>query len=259
MLMNDSHPVKQLLRDHKVESDEIIIFVDESGDCKLKDPNNKVFILAACIALGATMDKVASDWSFVREAICGDRDKFIHFKDRGRRLRKFRHQIELCEFFNNADIGRLAVALTEAKGIDLTNFHGGVVIKSVFDELLVEYAKLIKYPYSQLVIIFEDSPMMRRVYELCKDLTLERSDGVSVILKFFWITKASNTPWMEMADGMAHTLAGKIRATGTKSDFDARYQAIFNPLNKAPALSRKLVALFSMPAEKLLRVDFTKS
>lgn len=259
MFGNSDHPVKELVRDYKVASDEIALFVDESGDSQLKDPNNKVFILAACVTLGASMNQVADEWSYVREALCDDRNKQLHFKDLRRRLQNSRRQKKLCDFFDKADVGRIAVAMTEAQGVDLTSFHGGLVIRATFDELLFQQAKLIGCNYTKLVIMFEDSPIMRRVYELCKNLSLKKGDDLLIPLNFHWITKDINAPWMEMADGIAHTWAGKVREGSSGQRFDNRYRAIFAPSSGAPAVSRKLTSTFSQPEANSIAMNVAEA
>jgi hypothetical protein len=195
------------------------------------------------------MGKVASQWGEVREALAGDRNKPIHFADVSRRqLRNCKKQQKLCEFFDQADIGRIAVSLVEKQGIDLSDAHGHLVIRSVFMRLLYEHGKIVKIPFSKLAIFFEDSHIMKHVYEICKGLSLHSSDGVSVPLSFHWITKDVNAPWMEMADGIAHTWAGVVRGD-PRGDFENRRRAIFAPANRAPSQSTSLDAVFSEPGK----------
>lgn len=236
--------VSRLLHDYKVDLDEHAMFVDESGDARLKDPNNRLFILSACITSGGSMNTVAQQWRDVRQALCGDPDKPVHFKDRQRRsLRKSRNREKLCAFFDKADVGRLAVSMTERKGIDLTDAHGRLVIRVVFERLLYEHSKLNPRPYNKLTVIFEDSPMMRHVYQECRGLTFEVNKK-EMPLQFYWITKRDNAPWMEIADGIAHTWAGVVRGD-PRGDFNDRRRAIFAPANLAPARARQLSAEFS--------------
>lgn len=238
-------PVPDLVESYQVQPDELALFVDESGDARLKDPNNRLFILAACITIGGSMDSVAEEWSEIRNSILGDRNKPIHFSEIKKRLRRRDRESRLRDFFNNADVGRIGVCISENNGFDLCSDSGTLIIRAAFDELLHQQARLINRKYDKILVVFEDSKIMRHVYNLCRALTLERSDGFQIPVQFFRVTKENKVPWLEIADGIAHTLAGDIRTAGEDEVFAARSLSIFAPKNGAPAVKRNLIASFT--------------
>jgi hypothetical protein len=241
------HSVATLQESYQAAADELVIFIDEAGDARLNDPHNRLFVLAGCIALGGSMDAVAEDWKDISKSVLGNSESPLHFTQHQRQIRRGSRESHLDAFFNRADIGRVGVAISESSGIKLSSTAGSLVIRAAFDELLFQQAQIIKVRSSKVSVIFEDSVIMRRVYELCRSLVLVRDGNHDIPLQFISVTKANNLTWLEMADAMAHTLAGSVRTLGSNERFERRRQAIFMPNGGAPAVARDLVATFVSP------------
>jgi hypothetical protein len=204
------------------------------------------------------MDAVAEEWKDVRETILGSPDKPLHFADLRRHLGPINRQNLLANFFDKADVGRIGVCITEEEGFDLCSESGKLLVRAAFDELLFQQAKIIERQFEKIIVVFEDSTIMKHVYKLCAGLTLERSDGHEVPVLFRWVTKSAAIPFMEIADAIAHTLAGNIRSRGGNPKFQKRSSAIFSPANNAPAIARHLIAKFT-PSNSELKMSLTES
>src|SRR5688572_21254510 len=94
------YEAEPLAGNYKVAPDELVMFLDESGDSSLGDPSHPVFVLSACMALGGSMDAVADAWRAVRLAIMGDEESKLHFADIGRRMSRGSREKTLADFFD---------------------------------------------------------------------------------------------------------------------------------------------------------------
>lgn len=229
---------------YQLELGDLAIFIDEAGDTKLADPSNAFFVLGGAIILGQDADLIAKKWALVRQAITGSPSGAVHMREHSAKIRG-ELETTLLTFFNYADMARLAVSFEQDGAFDLRKGGSGIVLRAVFHEFLHQQGKIgTPIKVSSFKVIFEESPLLGKISELCKSLTVECGDDKEVPVEFIHLSKKAEDPSLEIADVIVHTACGSIRTGRREPYFERRVEAIFNPTNRAPGLLRSLKGNF---------------
>ena len=232
---------------NNLAEDELGLFIDESGDTLLRDPINRVFVFGCALVAGPDVDEVSDRWRRLREMVLGDRKAQLHMRDHSALIRDEK-QAYLLEVLAKSAFARIGTSFTQSTDIDLAGPGSEIVLKATLDELLAMHAEVSRYsPMPRMALLFEHSPLCDRLEKLCRGLTLEANRS-PVPIRFEHLTKDQIGPCGEIADCIAHTVCAVTR-TDTPEDFmQARYDAIFSPLNKLPAHHRSLSGAFEIKA-----------
>jgi hypothetical protein len=225
---------------------ELAMFIDEAGDTMLADPSNAFFVLGGAMILGQDLDLVARKWAMVREAITGSPSGRVHMREHSLKIRG-ELETTLLTFFNYADMGRLSVSFEQDGAFDLRKGGSEIVLRAAFHEFLDQQGKMgAPVKVSSFKVIFEKGPLLGKIAELCKSLTVEDHDGKEVPVEFIHLSKKAGEPSLEIADVIVHTACGAIRTGRREPYFERRVDAIFTPTNGAPGLLRSLKGDFKM-------------
>jgi Protein of unknown function (DUF3800) len=228
---------------NKPAADEIGLFVDESGDTSLKDPCNQVFVFGCALVAGPDVKDVSERWRMLRKTVLGDTESRLHMADHSMLIRDEK-QAFLLELLGKSAFARIGVSFTQSTNIDLAGPGSDIVLKATLDELLAMHADVSRYStVSKMAFLFERSPMRDRLEALCDGLSLE-AKGSTVPIRFAHMTKDELGPCGEIADCIAHTVCAVTRTAKPEKFMVDRYDAIFKPLNQAPALHRSLSGTF---------------
>lgn len=222
-------------------SREVVVFIDESGDPTLNDPENPIFVLGACATFGGDIESVLrKPWLEVRAALTGSEDTPTHMKKLHRRATKKNIQ-KAVDFFEKSSFKRISFTITNK-----TVFENGEIPKSPVLELALEHilksiAGLMNgdIPAEGISIIFEDGPLIDKIKPHWPRRILTRNDGVKIPVSWSVLDKSSLEPGLEIADFIAHSTSGYFRHNKHNgSKFAERYLAI-HPPNK-PDISKGL-------------------
>lgn len=209
---------------------EIVAFIDESGDTSLRDPGNPVFVFGACVAMGRDFPTtVRAPWLDLREKIMGDKKRPLHMREISHRLSPEKLQA-LNTFFLSAKFKRVSIAIT-----DRTSFENTAHVKKPVMEiglsLLLNYIAEVMAGDSiveGVSLVFENGPMIDKLRPHWARRELTRSDGVKLPVNWGVLDKGADEPALEAADFIAHTTAGFMRdKRDPKSRFAPRYAAVF--------------------------------
>lgn len=208
--------------------------MDESGDPRLKDPGNPVFVLGACAALGGEInDTIREPWFRVREAITGSRSNPIHMRIHDRRATS-RGLKSVVGFFENSNLRRASVAITDRTVFEDDDLPSVPVLEIAFELLLKAFQETLTTvtPIEAVSVIFESGPLALKLKPHWYERMLQRNDGVLLPVAWAMLDKTALEPGLEVADFIAHSTAGFLRANrSVQSKFAARYHSI-HPANR---------------------------
>lgn len=218
-------------------------FIDESGDTALRDPKNSMFVFGAALVLGSDIIDIHNKWGAVRKAITGSHDQPVHMRLHSSIIRDLA-QDALINFFNSANIGRLAVSFVQEGNFDLKGKASSIVLQAVFDELLARQAELCsRVWFRSITIVFEKSPLIKEISKLSEGLALQEGPR-KVPVNFIHLSKSAYDPNLEIADVISHTMSGSLRSKPAPEFIQERFQSIFQPKNEAAGLARELTGNF---------------
>lgn len=220
---------------------EVVVFVDETGDPSLRDPQNPVFAFGACAALGADLDNsLRLPWREIRRKVTGSADRALHMRTMGRRLDA--SKIELInQFLDSSSIRRVSVAVTDRTVFDDNGLPKSPVMELCLQLTLDTVADLMRgsEPIETISLVFEDSNLIERIRPHWQALQLVRNDGIKISVNWAALSKEADEPGLDIADFIAHSTAGFIREKRSEdSKFAKRYRAIF-PI-ASPAIAKGL-------------------
>ncbi|MFZ0268535.1 DUF3800 domain-containing protein [Caulobacter sp.] len=212
-------------------SREVVVFVDEAGDRELRDPGNPVFVLGGCACWGRDIEhSIRQPWLDVRAAITGSREKPIHMRELSRRFGR-RHVATMQKFFLNGDFRRVGFGVTDRTVFDVGGFPKAPVLEIALEQFLASIAELMSSdePAEAISVVFEDGPLLPLIRKQWPNRALTRQqDGVGIPISWATLDKDAGEPALEVADYIAHSLAGYLRAERSRdSKFAERHDAIF--------------------------------
>ncbi|APZ98454.1 hypothetical protein BWQ93_08085 [Sphingopyxis sp. QXT-31] len=212
--------------------DEVIAFFDESGDETLKDPGNPTFVLGCCMVRGRDLPALRQAWLDVREQVTGHRDRQMHM--RNMRLGRKR-DYPVRRFFEQETFYRAGVAITDQTIFEMGEFPH----KPVFGIALNLVGQLMAAvmggrPSHGLCLIIEDNARLRPSYEAQLSTQRLSMDGISMPVSWALLDKTAEEPGLEIADFIAHSIAGFIRTErSAATKFAPRFGSIFPDLPHA--------------------------
>lgn len=214
--------------------DEVVAFIDESGDEVLKDPNNPVFVLGCCMVRGRDLPALREGWLVVRERVLGNRDARMHMRE----LRLDEQQDAVIrEFFDKGVFYRTSITVTDRTVFQVGPFPFLPIFQIAMGLVGQLVAALMTgQPSHGLSLVIEDNERLRSLYfaHLSKHRLL--MDGISMPVSWALLTKKANEPALEIADYISHSTAGFMRSNRDEtSKFAPRYKAIFPDQSYAKA------------------------
>ncbi len=210
---------------------EIVVFVDEAGDQELHDPGNPVFVLGGCACWGRDLERsIRQPWLDVRAAITGSREKPIHMRELSRRFGR-QHVATMQKFFRDNEFRRVGFGVTDRTVFDVGGLPKAPVLEIALAQFLDSVAGLMlsDEPAEAVSVVFEDGPLLPIIRKQWPNRKLTRQqDGVDIPISWATLDKEAGEPALEVADYIAHSLAGYLRADRSRdSKFAERHDAIF--------------------------------
>lgn len=212
--------------------DEVVAFVDESGDESFNDPGNPVFVLGCCLVKGSQLATLRSSWSRLREDFFGTADKALHMRTA---TISSRRMTALKVFFESAECYRVSIAHSDRTQIKGTPVPSDLIFQSSIDLIGQSIAKLMTgSPSSGLSFVIEDSDRLRGAYQQHLPKYRFAMDGVALPVSWTFVKKDEDEPVLDIADFISHSTAGFIRNNRNEEcKFGQRYRAIFEDQGKS--------------------------
>lgn len=186
----------------------LLIFLDETGEEKLSDPNAPFFGFGGVVVENRNyLASVESPWHLLKERHFDGADSPLHAAD----LRKpSRTQIEaLNHFFTQHRFGRFAATCTDRTINKLDTPIEEVVATTLWDRFK-EVAN--QFSWHNILILYEEN--RRLIPALKRELfskTPENQSGVPIPVESFTVMKDPRFAGMEVADFVAHTAGRQSR------------------------------------------------
>lgn len=209
---------------HTVRNDNLLVFIDETGDESLRDPNFPLFGLAGCaMRADAYYLKVAPAWRELRSA---------HFTEdvhaAGIGTSNAAGVSALGDFFRTAHFSRIGVVLTRLSSLVGTDPFQAASLALL--ERLKQAARW--WTFDSITFILEKSSRGDALAQqhLVTWRYRRKVSGQEVVIPVsrHFMAKATNEPGLQIADFVAHTLGASTRSrlAGRRST-RADYQAVF--------------------------------
>lgn len=210
----------------------LAVFVDETGDELLRDPNQKVFGLAGCAVMAPSLDAVVREpWKDVRRAVAGSPDARLHATDI---TSPTPDQLKaIGGFFRSQPFSRFGAICSVETTLDKDIGLLSVVARSLGNRL----ADITKWqPFASVAIVFEHSERLApQIEQVFGDFNLVE-DGETVPLELFWMEKLAGEPGLEVADFLANSIGTEVR----------------HRLSGRPAHAKNFEAFFHYPDKRLV-------
>lgn len=201
----------------------LIIFIDETGNECLKDPDYPIFGIGGCIISGlAYLPNIALPWSDLKNKEFGGK-KHLHATDL---KNPSKAQLEILNnFFSAGLFGRFATTISDKT---ILNIKQERLYSIVVRALINRISDILKYAdFDEIVMVFEESKSTQTInhnsfagYELSKG-------NKKIPITFFYTGKDTMEPGLEVADFIIHTagttvrdyISGKIEKLLERQDF----------------------------------------
>lgn len=217
----------------------LLIFVDETGHHKLRDPNCPLFGYAGVAFYAQFAEAHYDEWRALKRYLFYTFGTPFHAKAQMSKLYKV-DKTEMCHFFRLNYFSRFAALVTNQ-----TQFPPELPISQVCLGFLGRILCDVIAPYSKadcVHIIFEDSKegnkLVRKYFPKIIGANGERSIPVSV----HFMSKSSREEGLEIADLVANTAARYVRYGLKKPNFEAEplFDAIFKGVPKHMSYFRQV-------------------
>lgn len=217
----------------KAEENTLVLFIDETGDESLKDPNFPIFGFGAVGTLGKDyLAHISYPWIQLKEEHFMGEETQMHAADL---LSPTNEQCQaIGGFFVKNSFLRFAVILSDSAAFE-DNFDRFNVVAAMFYQRLKNLIR--KIPFSDIILVFEDSQRgNRKVRDYFERYHFERTDSLGlkkrVSIRKATMKKNEREPGLELADFVAHTagasvkarLAGKRTKENERKDFEAVFK-----------------------------------
>lgn len=209
--------------------DTFLLFVDETGEESLQDPNYPIFGFGA-VGLPAQiyLSNLSTPWESLKEKEFNGKNKPLHAAD----LRKptLRQLEALNSFFTGCAFCRIAAVISDktvfADELDVYN----VLVRGFYERLL-EMLKTTEY--SNIFIIHEHSQRMDIInldYFSRYKINRQTREGKNTLvpIESFWMKKEELAPGLEVADFVAHTAGTSVRSRLQGKNRPKDYDAVFS-------------------------------
>lgn len=221
--MTTEHPAAEL----RFEPNDLLIFLDETGDETFGDAGNPVFGLGGIAVLGCELvSLVEQPWCAVRSVFGRKPDAPLHANKVERRLNQ-RKEEAIIRFFKENQMRRLAVIANGG-----TTYSGATpkdpVIQGITNALLKRIEEIVRWtPAQRIHAIFEhNARLIPRLAQAIGDARFE-VDGRELPFDCYVMTKGASLG-LEVADFLMHIVAGHVRSgRNPNGKFAKRFDATF--------------------------------
>lgn len=211
--------------------DDLLFFIDETGDETFRDPRNPIFGLGGVAVLGSELAPlIEQPWQIVRRSLGQKANTPLHANRFERRLSNKKESL-IIEYFENNPVRRFALIARND-----TTFVGpqidDPIIASMSNVLLKRIESIAKWTHARCIqVIFEENARLVPKLEKFIGNTRFEENGDVLPLNCYVMKKGCN-PGLEVADFLIHTVAGHIRSgRDTNGKFARRFDAIFKSVS----------------------------
>ena len=205
----------------------LLVFLDETGEESLSDPNYPLFGIGGCVVtVRQYLELVDLPWKYMKDQWFGGADKIFHATDYSGGKGTPEQYGALVHYFTRFPIGRIAAVMTKlaVRMIEAETYQ--LVAASLFERLR-HVAKM--FEFTEVAIIIESSSHYN---EYANRYLLAGMEDLRVFvgsvehtmpLKKFAIAKSSGESGLQIADAIINAAGGQARA---------RWQGSIKPKNK---------------------------
>lgn len=212
-----------------------LVFLDETGEEKLSDPNYKIFGLGGCCILAKDyIEKISKPWNELKKNNFETDNKPLHATD----IKFSKKQITaLNNFFISNQFGRFAVICSNDTHLDSNLLIDEMVYYSLHNRI----GDILKWiSFENIVIVFEHSERLKPQFEKYAgriNLSVKENDkDIDIDISHCVVNKQASFPGLELADLIIHTagttvrdkINNKINKFIERKDFDVIFNQIDN-------------------------------
>lgn len=200
---------------YKIDKDTLIVYVDETGEETLSDPNYPIFGFGGCVIHGAIFEsELLTPWNKMKDRAFGGRQNSLHATD----LREPSKEqlVELNSFFESQKIGRFATIITTDTIMNTNRSLIEIGILTMHQRItkIMEY-----FTFNKVFIVFEDSDRLRELiqkfvtsYEIRFTNTDNPLDSGILPMEFAGMIKNQSEEGLEVADFIVHSAGTSYRS-----------------------------------------------
>jgi hypothetical protein len=183
-----------------------MVFLDETGEECLRDPNYPIFGIGGCVVLASLYgSNVLRPWQSLKDAEFYGRTTPLHAAD----LRKpTDSQLNaLNSFFASSLFGRIAVIVSDKSAFDKPYNLIEITMASLYQRIK---AVLSYMPFEDIIMILEDSPKAELILTYSESHKLIKN-GKSIDCVKCIMPKTTQEPGLEVADFIVHCAGTAVR------------------------------------------------
>ena len=190
----------------EIESNDLIIAIDETGHEEFKDSNFPLFGLSACLFLGKDYyNEISKPWNNIKKMANLSENDILHASEVDINNKNLINGIG--DFFKNGSFGRIAIGCSKNTKFLINIKPVDLCVKVLFDN--IRKACNIYQP-NNIFILIESSNRLNKTYKrdfMSNNLIVNRKEIKTIIGT---IDKSSAFPPIEIADFICHAHGNHI-------------------------------------------------
>lgn len=191
----------------EVSANDLVVFVDETGDERLSDPIHSVFGLGACIVTGGNLvSQVDAPWLQLRQSISGAANTKLHANSL---IKQFGSDsaFQVSNYFRQAKIGRVGAGFSK-RSSNQTEMGLIALNYTILLNRVVQVARW--FHWDRAHVVFEDNQRTNEQVQMALSEFRFQDEGKDIATNFYFMPKSA-TPGIEVADFIAHGVGGQLR------------------------------------------------
>ena len=214
----------------EVNSNTLLIFLDETGDESLRDPRAPFFGFGGLIVVARDyFSQVENPWHRIKDQFFGGIDTPLHAAD----LKNPSNQIieAFNDFFTVHTFGRFGVSCTDKTVVELDVKIENVVAACIWDRIK-EVANSMRW-YDILIIYEENQRLIPTIKNELMSKTPKNQRNQNIKVTYHTMLKDPKFSGMEVADFIIHTVGRQARImrgnhfTSTVEEYKPDFEKIF--------------------------------
>lgn len=201
--------------EHTLAEDSFLLFVDETGEESLKDPNYPIFGLGGCgLPAKFYYNNIVRPWTYLKDQEFGGKNNPLHATNLTKNIPSKKQLDILNKFFSTYTFTRIATVLSDKTVFetDVDIYH---LIVGSFIKRLLKGLSHTEYNGSVTMVMEESNRTDNLAKDFFERYSLQRttSEGKTTPIEFnkFRMSKLEMEPGLEVADFIIHTAGTSVR------------------------------------------------